>query len=132
MPRRLRGRGRGSPSADPLQLGATDAYLSRMSEPLVVTIPHKLGREEAVRRIKSGFGGTKGHFAHLVTISEERWEDNRLTFHASALGQTASGVIDVRETTVLVSVQLSWLLARFANAAAKMIGQQGTLMLEKK
>ena len=51
---------------------------------------------------------------------------------AGALGQTASGVIDVGETTVLVSVQLSWLLARFANAAAKMIGQQGTLMLEKK
>jgi hypothetical protein len=113
-------------------LGLADAYLSRMSEPLVVTIPHKLGREEAVRRIKSGFGGAQAHFAHLVTISEERWEDSRLTFHASALGQTASGVIDVGETTVLVSVQLSWLLARFANAAAKVIGQQGTLMLEKK
>ena len=110
----------------------TDAYVSHMTEPLVVTIPHQLGREEAVRRIKSGFGGAKEHFAHLVTISEERWEDDRLTFHASALGQTASGVIDVRETTVLVSVQLSWLLARFANAAAKIIGQQGTLMLEKK
>ena len=105
---------------------------SRMTEPLVVTIPHKLGREEAVRRIKSGFGGAKAHFAHLVTISEERWDDSRLTFHAGALGQTASGVIDVRETTVLVSVQLSWLLARFANAAAKVIGQQGTLLLEKK
>jgi len=116
----------------PLQLGMTDPYLMCMTEPLVVTIPHKLGRDEAVRRIKSGFGGAKGHFAHLVTISEERWEDSRLTFHASALGQTASGVIDVGETTVLVSVQLSWLLARFANAAAKMIGQQGTLMLEKK
>jgi hypothetical protein len=119
-------------AAHPLQLGKMDAYVKRMTEPLVVSIPHRLGRDEAVRRIKSGFGGAKGHFAHLVTISEERWEESRLTFHASALGQTASGVIDVGETTVLVSVQLSWLLARFANAAAKMIGQQGTLMLEKK
>jgi hypothetical protein len=103
-----------------------------MTEPLVVSIPHRLGREEAIRRIKSGFGEAKAHFAHLVTISEERWEDNCLTFHAGALGQTAGGVIDVREDSVLVSVQLSWLLARFANAAAKMISQQGTLMLEKK
>ncbi len=103
-----------------------------MTEPLVVSIPHRLGREEAVRRIKSGFGGAQQHFAHLVKISEERWEDSRLTVHASALGQTASGVIDVREESVMVSVQLSWLLARFANAAAKIIGQQGTLMLEKK
>jgi hypothetical protein len=31
-----------------------------------------------------------------------------------------------------VSVELSWLLARFANAAAGMIRTQGTLMLEKK
>jgi hypothetical protein len=120
----------GGPS--PLHFGAVDAYFDGMTEPLVVTIPHRLGRDEAVRRIKSGFGGAKEHFAHLVTISEERWEDDRLTFHASALGQTASGVIDVRETTVLVSVELSWLLARFANAAAKIIGQQGTLLLEKK
>ena len=103
-----------------------------MTESLVVTIPHRLGRDEAVRRIKSGFGGAKAHFAHLVTISEERWEDGRLTFHASAVGQTASGVIDVRDNSVLVSVQLSWLLARFANAAAKVIGRQGTLLLEKK
>ncbi len=103
-----------------------------MSEPLVVSIPHRLGRDEAVRRIKSGFGGAKAHFAHFVTISQERWEDSRLTFHASAVGQTASGVIDVREDSVLVSVQLSWLLARFAKAAAKIIGRQGTLLLEKK
>jgi hypothetical protein len=103
-----------------------------MTEPVVVSIPHRLGRDEAVRRIKSGFGDAKAHFAHLVTISEERWDDNRLAFHAGALGQTASGVIDVREDSVLVNVQLSWLLARFAKAATKIIDQQGTLLLEKK
>src|SRR3974390_879837 len=100
-----------------------------MTKPLVVSIPHPLGREEAVRRIKSGFSGAHAHFAHLVTVSEERWEDNRLTFRATALGQT---VIDVRGDCVVLSVELSWLLARFANAAAKLIRREGTLMLEKK
>jgi hypothetical protein len=103
-----------------------------MTEPLVVSIPHRLGREEALRRIKSGFSSAHAHFAHLVTISEERWEDNRLTFRAAALGQTASGVIDVHEDCVVLSVELSWLLARFANAASKLIRREGTLMLEKK
>ena len=103
-----------------------------MTEPLVVSIPHRLGRDEAVRRIKSGFAGAHAHFAHLVAISEERWDDNRLTFRASALGQSASGVIDVREDSVVLSVQLTWLLARFANAATKLIRREGTLMLEKK
>ena len=103
-----------------------------MGQPLTISIPHRLGRDEAVRRIKSGFGDAKAHFAHLITISEERWDDNRLSFRAGAIGQTASGVIDVRDDSVMVSVELSWLLARFAKAAAKVIGQQGTLMLEKK
>ncbi len=103
-----------------------------MTESLVVPIPHRLGRDEAVRRIRSGFAGAHAHFAHLVTISEERWEDSRLTFRAAALGQTASGVIDVREDCVVLSVELSWLLARFATAAAKLIRREGTLMLEKK
>ena len=108
------------------------AYLRRMSEPLVVSIPHRLGRDEAARRIKSGFTGARTHFAHLLTISEEAWDESRLTFRANALGQTASGLIDVRETEVVLTVQLPWLLARFAQAASKLIQREGTLMLEKK
>ena len=103
-----------------------------MSEPLVVSIPHRLGREEAVRRIKSGFGQAHAHFAHLLTISEESWDDSRLSFRASALGQAASGLIDVRDDHVVLTVQLPWLLARFAQAASKLISREGTLMLEKK
>ena len=34
-----------------------------MSEPLVVTIPHGLGKDEAMRRIKAGFGRAKNEFA---------------------------------------------------------------------
>jgi hypothetical protein len=103
-----------------------------MSEPLVVSIPHRLGRDEAVRRIKSGVGEARTHFAHLLTISDHAWDDNRLSFRASALGQVASGVIDVREDHVVLTVQLPWLLARFAQAASKLISREGTLMLEKK
>ena len=103
-----------------------------MSEPLVVSIPHRLGREEAVRRITAGFSGARTHFAHLLTISEESWEDNRLSFRASALGQVASGLIDVREDHVVLTVTLPWLLAKFAQAAARVIRKEATLMLEKK
>jgi hypothetical protein len=85
-----------------------------------------------LRRIKSGIGGARMHFAHLVTISEETWEDSLLSFRASALGQTASGLIDVRDDHVVLTVQLPWLLAKFAQAASRMIQKEGTLMLEKK
>lgn len=103
-----------------------------MSDPLVVSIPHRLGRDEAVRRIKSGLAETRTHFAHLLTISHEPWDDNRLRFGASALGQVASGTIEVLDDRVVLTVQLPWLLARFAQAASNLISREGTLMLEKK
>jgi hypothetical protein len=116
----------------PLNVTGPHAYVRRMPEPLVVSISHRLGRDEAVRRIKSGVAGARTQFGHLLTISEDAWEESRLSFHVSALGQAASGLIDVRETEVVLTVQLPWLLAKFAQAASKLIEREGMLMLEKK
>ena len=102
-----------------------------MSEPLIVVIPHRLGKDEALRRIKEGFGRAKTEFAWVLSLEEEVWSANRLTFRASALGQRASGIIDVYEAGVRLEVTLPWLLARFAHAAQRVIGQKGQLMLEK-
>lgn len=103
-----------------------------MPEPLVVVVPHRLGKDEALRRIKDGLGRAKGEFAWLLAIDQDVWTGDRLAFRASALGQTATGFIDVYETGVRVEVTLPWLLARFAHAAQRVIGQKGQLMLEKK
>ena len=103
-----------------------------MAEPLVVVIPHRLGQAEATRRIRDGIGRARGEFARVLTIDNEKWDDNRLTFSARALGQSASGFIDVGEASVRLEVTLPWLLAKFAAAAQRVIGQKGTLMLENK
>ena len=102
-----------------------------MSEPLVVTIPHRLGKDEAQRRIKAGLSRAKTEFAWLLSLEEEVWTGDRLTFRAVALGQRAFGIVDVYESGVRLEVRLSWLLARFAQAAQRVIGQKGQLMLEK-
>jgi hypothetical protein len=103
-----------------------------MSEPLIVVIPHRLGKDEALRRIKDGIGRAKTEFAWLLSLEEEAWTDDRLSFQVAALGQRVSGFIDVYETGVRLEVTLPWLLARFAQAAQRVIGQRGQLMLEKK
>ena len=66
-----------------------------MSEPLVVTIPHRLGKDEALRRIKAGLSRAETEFAWLLALEEEVWTGDRLTFRAAALGQRASGIVDV-------------------------------------
>ena len=53
-----------------------------MSEPLVVIIPHRLGKDEALRRIKDGLTRAREEFARLITLEEERWEGDRLSFKA--------------------------------------------------
>ena len=103
-----------------------------MSEPLVVMIPHRLGKAEALARIKAGLGRAEAEFARLLTFEHQQWEGDRLSFSVSALGQRASGSLDVYEHAVRLEVTLPWLLAKFAAAAQRVIGQKGQLMLEKK
>jgi hypothetical protein len=103
-----------------------------VSEPLVVTISHRLGKDEALRRIKDGISRAKAEFAYLMRIENDVWDGARLTFAASALGQRAHGIVDVYEGAVRLEVTLPWLLARFAHAVRRVVGQKGTLMLEKK
>ncbi|HEY1473303.1 MAG TPA: polyhydroxyalkanoic acid system family protein [Pseudolabrys sp.] len=103
-----------------------------MSEPLVVLLPHSLGKDEAARRIKDRLGRAKTEFAWLLALEQEEWTGDRLSFRAAALGQRAFGTIDVYDHAVRLEVTLPWLLARFAHAAQRVIGQKGQLMLEKK
>ena len=103
-----------------------------MSKPLVVSVPHRLGKEEALRRLKNGLGQAGASFGHLFSIQEETWIDNHLQFRISALGQTASGSIDVVDDHVRLEVFLPWLLAKVAGGLQPLIRKEGTLLLEKK
>lgn len=103
-----------------------------MSKPLIVSIPHRLGKEEAVRRLKSGLGNVRTNWSHVFAIQEETWTGDHLQFQVSALGQSASGSIDVLDDQVNLVVFLPWLLAKLAAAIQPLVRKEGTLMLEKK
>jgi hypothetical protein len=89
-----------------------------MSKPLVVSIPHRLGKEEALRRLKNGLGEAGKSFGHLFSVQEQIWTGNHLQFQVSALGQAASGSIEVAEDYVRLEVFLPWLLAKLAESSA--------------
>jgi hypothetical protein len=103
-----------------------------MSKPLVVSIPHSLGKEEAIRRIKEGVQWAKDKYGSVVHVSQEEWKDSDLAFRVGALGQSATGTVSVTDAEATVSVELPWLLARFAEKAQSLLQRQGHLMLEKK
>ncbi len=103
-----------------------------MSKPLVVLIPHNLGKAEAIRRLQGGMGALHTKFGDKLTKIEDRWEGDRMDFQVVALGQSVSGNLEVMEDSVRVEVQLPWLLAMIADKAKALIQKQGQLMLEKK
>jgi Putative polyhydroxyalkanoic acid system protein (PHA_gran_rgn) len=102
-----------------------------MPAPLVVSIPHSLGREEALRRLKTGLKRATSSLP-MLKVDEERWEDNRMIFRVRALGQAAAGHVDVADDHVRVEVVLPWLLQRFAEAAQAAIRNRGSLLLTKR
>jgi hypothetical protein len=99
-----------------------------MPAPLIVSIPHRLGRAEVTRRLKEGLT----RVASSVPVDEARWEGDRMFFRASALGQLASGQVDVADDHVRVEVTSPVLLQRFAEVAQAAIRNRGDLLLTKK
>jgi hypothetical protein len=102
-----------------------------MAAPLVVSIPHRLGRDEAVRRLKTGLTRAASSIP-VLKVDEERWDGDRMMFRVRALGQAASGHIDVAEDHVRLEVTLPWLLQRFAEVAQIAIRNRGNLLLTKR
>jgi hypothetical protein len=103
-----------------------------MSTPLVVLVPHRLGRAEAVNRIRHGFDRARSGSIGLVTIDREEWTGDRLQFQLRALGQHAAGTIEVFDDHCRVEVTLPWLLEKIAERLVPAIRKQTTLLLEKK
>jgi len=102
-----------------------------MSRPVVVTIPHRLGKQEAVRRLQAGFKNVRSAFGEGFVMLTDDWTGDHVDFRASLLGQATTGTVDVAEDCVRLEVELPWMLSLLANKAKELVAEQGQLMLEK-
>jgi putative polyhydroxyalkanoate system protein len=104
-----------------------------MSQPITVDIPHALGRAEARRRIDKGFGRLEAQLgAGAMARVERRWEGDRLSFSAQALGQMMTGRLDVEDQSVRIELDLPGFLAALAGRIKGRLQKEGQLLLEKK
>lgn len=83
-----------------------------------------------MRRLKTGLGRAAASVP-VMQIEEERWTGDSMNFRIRALGQIASGQVDVGDDQVRVEVVLPWLLQRFAEMAQAAIRKRGQLLLTK-
>jgi hypothetical protein len=103
-----------------------------MSAPILVVIPHRLGKAEASRRLRDGLARERTGFAHLLRIEPATWDGDRVTFQVRALGQTAAASIDVLEHELRLQLTLPWLLAKLADRIMPALRQEATRLIEKK
>jgi len=102
-----------------------------MSRPVVVNIPHALGKAEAKRRLEAGFGNVRANVSQSFVVLKDAWAGDHLDFEVSLLGQTTTGKVDVADDHVRLEVLLPWILAMLAEKAKVLVEREGRLMLEK-
>jgi hypothetical protein len=83
-----------------------------MSNSIVITLPHRLGAEEAKRRITRGIELLRRDYIEKLAYSEVNWNgDDTANLRVVAFGQTATAQLYVMNDAVRIEVQLPWILA---------------------
>src|SRR5581483_10517295 len=72
---------------------------TRAMPDLTMSIPHRLTRDEAQRRIRAELRQFQQQSAGMVQTVEERWDGYTLHLTVAAVGQTITGQARVEEQT---------------------------------
>ena len=99
--------------------------------PLVVSIPHRLGRQEAKRRVDSGVSRLGPELGAVVGGLDYSWNADTLNFRAAAMWQTITGRIEVLDDAVRVEIDLPWMMRLLGDTITKRVRGRALAMLEK-
>lgn len=101
-----------------------------MSQPIQVDLPHKLGKEEARRRIAGNVHKLKDHIPGGAAQVESSWSGDELKLDVSAMGQTVQALIGVDDNVVHCRVLLPGMLGMFAGVVQAALQKKGSVLLE--
>ena len=116
-----------------LQSAEWGTTVARMERPVEVEMPHKLGRDEAKRRIGKNVHKLRDHIPGGATHVTSDWAGDQLNMDIHAMGQKVAAQLMVEETKVRVRVMLPGMLAFFAGPIEAALNAKGKdLLLEDK
>jgi hypothetical protein len=100
-----------------------------MTQPIEVDLPHKLGKDEARRRIANNLHRLQEHIPGGAQV-QSGWAGDQLNHDVAAMGQSVTAQIDVEETKVHLKVLLPPLLGMFSGIIQAALQKKGSVLLE--
>ena len=108
------------------------SHTAHMGQPIDVDLPHRLGKDEARRRLSNNIHQLHEHLPGGGNVSS-RWEGDTMKLSVAAMGQAVDAELTVHETRVHCHVVLPGLLGMFAKPIEAMLSAKGgDLLLEDK
>ncbi len=101
-----------------------------MAAPLQMDIPHKLGREEARRRIAAGLPKLESKIPGGGKVEAQWHGAYQLTLNILAMGQTVSADLRIEEANIHASVAVPLMLSMMAGAISGFVRTSAEKMLE--
>lgn len=102
-----------------------------MPEPIVITVSHRLGRDEAKRRLDSKLSDIRAQLAGIGSAIDYAWTNYRLDFGLLAMRQRIVGRIDIEDKLVRVELALPFLLRLLANRIIGRVQTEGSRLLDQ-
>ena len=100
-----------------------------MAEPVEMDIPHKMGREAARARIAGSVGKLESYIPG-GSVTEHKWDGDRLTFTVQAMGQRVATTLDVLDSHVHLKAELPPFLALFAGKIRDVLSREAPKLLK--
>ncbi len=91
---------------------------------LIMETSHKLGVDEAVRRLKEKFDSVRESFGSQVSELREEWDDRVLSFGFKTVGMTISGTVTVEDSSVTLAANLPLAVTLFKGTIQKRIRKE--------
>jgi hypothetical protein len=96
-----------------------------------VTVPHQLGRDEALNRLKNLLTDMKAQYGDKVTDLQENWTDEGGTFSFKAMGFKLSGALQVTDNEMRLNGDFPWAAKPFQGTVEATIRERAERLLAK-
>lgn len=97
---------------------------------IILSIPHKLTKDEALKRIKILLNKTKKEHSKEITNLKEDWSNYSGNFNFTLKGFEISGIITVDQSKVEINGTIPFALSFFKEKIKKIITKEAEKLLK--